>query len=295
MEDFIRYLEKEKRASRNTVDAYRRDIEGFKDYINEKSERTLDEVTKTDVIGYVMFLNDENTSKSTVARKLSSIRSFYKYEQGQGRIDNNPASDIRAPKQERKELVYLTVDEIDSLMNLTGDDEKGIRDRALMEIMYATGIRVNEAVEMRVSDVNLKMGFVKCSGKYGKARIVPIGKYAKEAVRRYLDEVRNKIACESDSDSSEDEVLFLNYMGKPLSRQGVWKILKSYGKELGIEEKITPHILRSSFAVHMLQNGADPKTVQELMGHEDMQAMQVYLSVTKTRIKDVYDRTHPRA
>ncbi len=294
MENFISYLKKERKASQNTIDAYRRDLEDYSAFLKSKGFNTPVTATNTDVVSYIMYLNEQKASQATVARRISSLRSYYKFLMKSGKVRSNPALEIKLPRQERKELIYLTVEEVDALMNLTKEDEKGLRDRALMELMYATGIRVNEAIEARVSDINLKMGFIECSGQYGKARIVPIGKYAKEAITKYLETARPALLKNSEGDSEED-VLFLNYSGKPLSRQGVWKILKAYGRELDIEDRITPHILRNSFAVHMLQNGADPKTVQELMGHEDMQAMQIYLSVTKTRIKDVYDKTHPRA
>ena len=201
---------------------------------------------------------------------------------------------IKSPRIERKELEYLTIEEIDKLLSLPDDSIKGQRDRAILEIMYATGIRVSELIEAKVEDVNLRLGFITCTGEHGKARIIPMGRPARAAVEAYIYDVRDKMIKNKDEEKPND-ILFVNYMGEKLTRQGLWKILKEYADKAGIETKITPQSLRNSFAVHMIQNGADLKSLQELMGHEDITATQIYLTVTKNRIKDVYDKTHPRA
>ena len=208
-----------------------------------------------------------------------------------GEISANPADHIKSPKVQRKQIEFLTVQEMEELLSQPDDSLKGRRDQALLELLYAAGLRVSEAAAAGVGDVNLRIGFVTCSGEHGKARIVPLGRPSREAMERYIYEVRPKLLR-----GREDEgALFLNYNGSRLTRQGVWKILKEYAQKAGLAHRLSPQTLRNSFAVHMVQNGADLKSIQELMGHEDLTATQIYLSVTKNRIKEVYDRTHPRA
>ena len=181
-------------------------------------------------------------------------------------------------------------EEIEQLLELPDDTTKGKRDRAILELLYATGIRASELIEMQLDDINVRMGFVKCAGTHGSARIIPIGRPCRRAMDTYIAEVRALLLK-----GQESEMLFLNYAGKPFTRQGLWKILKEYGETAGFDIPLTPQVIRNSFAVHMLQNGADVKSLQELMGHEDISATQAYLAVVKNRIKDVYDKTHPRA
>ena len=211
--------------------------------------------------------------------------------QNAGIVFGNPTSGIKTPKVERKELEYLTIEEVDKLLDSPSENPRGMRDRAILELLYATGIRVNEVIAANVEDVNLRIGFFTCPGEHGKARIIPIGRPARQALERYIYDARNMIIKDNRSEKS----LFVNYYGQRMTRQGLWKVLKEYAEKEKIEHKLTPHILRNSFAVHMIQNGADLKSLQELLGHEDIAATQIYLSVTKNRIKDVYDKTHPRA
>lgn len=250
--------------------------------------------TNTDVVAYLMELKNSGKSMSTTNRKLSSIRTYYKYLIKQGKVKENPAEDIKSPKIERKALDYLTIEEVERLLAAPDNSVKGIRDRAMLEVLYATGIRVSEIIELKLKDVNLRMGFITCNGDHGRARIVPMGTMARKALDEYILNSRKALMRDRD-DMDPESPLFVNYMGEAFSRQGFWKVLKQYGRAAELEERITPHILRTSFAVHMVQNGADLKSLQELMGHEDIMATQIYLSVTKNRIKDVYDRTHPRA
>ena len=290
---FLKYLKDIQKKSDNTIEAYGRDVDAFERYLEDNyRQKSLLDVTNTDIISYVMSMKEERKSSSTISRKISALRSFYRFCTDSGKIDENPVNDIRMPRSEKKEIQYLTEDEIETLLELPDRSPKGIRDRAMLELMYATGIRVSELIELKSENINLKMGFVTCDGSHGKARIVPFGNHAKDALREYVKNGRDIFL---KGQPGEDRPLFLNYTGEPLSRQGFWKILKAYGKEAGLEDRISPQIIRNSFAVHMIQNGADLKTLQDLMGHEDMQAMEVYLSLTRSRIKDVYSRTHPRA
>ena len=291
--DFIVYLEQEKKTSKNTVEAYKRDIVAFEGFLADRGVSAVTDASNADVAAYMMELKDGGKSKATINRKLSSIRAFYRYLLKHSAVKVNPTEDIKSPRVERKELEYLTIEEVEKLLEAPDDSIKGLRDRAMLEVLYATGIRVSEIIELKMQDVNLRMGFITCSGEHGRARIVPMGVMARKALDEYI--LSSRKALLKEKEDGPDMPLFLNYMGEPFSRQGFWKVLKQYGKKVDLEEKITPHILRTSFAVHMVQNGADLKSLQELMGHEDIMATQIYLSVSKNRIKDVYDRTHPRA
>ncbi|MBN7771889.1 site-specific tyrosine recombinase [Clostridium aminobutyricum] len=292
IEQFKTYLLKERKMSENSLHAYYRDVLEYSRFLEEKQGGGLKESSNTEIVSFVLKLKNDGKSSATVNRKVASLRAFYNFMMEKEYVTVNPVANIKSPKIERKELEFLTIEEVDKLLSLPDDSIKGKRDRAILEIMYATGIRVSEIIETKVSDINLRMGFVTCTGEHGKARIIPMGRPARAAVEAYIYETRDKLLKKS---KEEEEALFLNYFGEKLTRQGLWKILKEYAATAGFESKITPQTLRNSFAVHMIQNGADLKSLQELLGHEDITATQIYLSVTKNRIKDVYDRAHPRA
>ncbi len=289
--EFEYYLLNTKKMAANTVEAYKRDILSFSTFVKERGIDNIDEATNTEVVAYLMKLKQEGKAKATVNRKLASIRTYYNFLKEGGHISKNPAVDIKSPKIERKEIEYLTLEEIERLMASPDKSPKGVRDKAMMEMLYATGIRASELIALEIDDVNVRMGFVTCTGEHVKARIIPIGRVARKALEEYLYGYRE----EGLKKSPEDRALFGNYAGSPITRQGLWKILKEYGEKAGLTHSLTPQILRNSFAVHMLQNGADLKSIQELLGHEDITATQIYLTVTKNRIKDVYDRPHTRA
>ena len=288
--DFEKFLIKEKHASDNTVNAYMKDLEHFEDFVVSRGIDRITDVSNSDIVAYLMELKKQGRSKSTVNRRLTSIRTFYKFLLREGKVRENPAEDIKSPRIEKKDIEFLSIDEVNKLMTLPDESIKGIRDRAILELMYATGIRASELIDMKLDDLNMRMGFVKCTGEHSKARIIPIGRPARHALEDYVYDARPVLLK-----NSTNEKLFVNYAGESMTRQGLWKILKEYGEEAGLKIRLTPQVLRNSFAVHMLQNGADIKSIQELMGHEDIAATQAYLAVTKNRIKDVYDRAHPRA
>ena len=290
IEDFEKFLIREKHASDNTVNAYMKDLEHFEGFVMSRGISGVTDVSNSDIVAYLMELKKQGRSKSTVNRRLTSIRTFYKFLVREGRVKENPAEDIKSPRIEKKDIEFLSIDEVNKLMTLPDESIKGIRDRAILELMYATGIRASELIDMKLEDLNMRMGFVKCTGEHSKARIIPIGRPARHALEDYVYDARPVLLKKSTS-----EKLFVNYAGESMTRQGLWKILKEYGEEAGLKIRLTPQVLRNSFAVHMLQNGADIKSIQELMGHEDIAATQAYLAVTKNRIKDVYDRAHPRA
>lgn len=291
IEQFIDYLKNEKKLAANSLDAYGRDIRDFQQFLSSRGVGDLAGAARDDVTAYLNKLKADGRSPSTLNRKMASIRTFYNYLQDTGVTHENPARGVKTPRVERKELEYLSIKDIDRLLESPDDSLKGRRDRAILEVLYATGIKVSELIDANLEDVNFRMGFITCYGESRRTRIIPMGRPARAALEDYVYEVRDQLLGEN----KEETALFVNYYGKRLTRQGLWKVLKEYGEKSGIKQKLTPNTLRNSFAVHMLQNGADLKSLQELMGHEDIMATQVYLAATKNHIKDVYDRTHPRA
>jgi len=291
IEEFVDYLSKERKMSQNSLEAYKRDVLDFFAFAEEKGVSEAKNASNTEIVSYLFKLRNDGKSASTINRKLASVRAFFNYMVISGETAANPTTGIKTPKVERKELEYLTLDEVDRLLSMPDSSNRGIRDSAILELLYATGIRVNEIIAANVEDVNLRIGFFTCPGDHGKARIIPMGRPARSAMEKYIYEARDVMM----KDAGSDRALFVNYYGQRMTRQGLWKVLKEYASKASLEHKLTPHTLRNSFAVHMIQNGADLKSLQELLGHEDIAATQIYLSVTKNRIKDVYDRTHPRA
>lgn len=289
--NFIEYLKSEKKMARNSLEAYGRDIAEFMAFEAERGYTDICTVTGTEIVAFLHKLKGDGKSASTVNRKLASVRAFYNYLGREGLVKDNPTANIKSPKIESKKIEYLSVQEIEQLLAAADDSFKGRRDRAILELMYATGMRVSEVIDLDVVDINLRMGFVTYDGSMSRARIVPLGRPARNALQEYLESGRPALVRER----TDVEALFVNVNGSRITRQGIWKILKEYGEKAGLEAKLTPNIIRNSFAVHMLQNGADLRSLQELMGHEDITATQVYLQATKSRIKDVYDKTHPRA
>lgn len=290
-DDYMTYLKKEKRMSENTRAAYGRDLAEFVAFEGARGMTDLLGVTSTEIIAFLHHLKSLGKSSATVNRKLASLRSFFHYLIHTGMMETDPTENIKSPKIERKTIEYLEMSEIEKLMAVPDDSVRGVRDRAILEVLYATGIRVSELIASNLEDVNMRMGFITCAGEQSHARIVPLGRPARAALENYIYEARDQLLRGKE----EEQALFINFYGNRMTRQGLWKILKEYGEKAELSHKLTPHIIRNSFAVHMLQNGADLKSLQELMGHEDISATQIYLSATKSRIKDVYDKSHPRA
>ena len=295
---FRDYLQGTKDLSQNSISAYLRDLPDFQRFLEEKGVQGLDGATKSDTSAWLFKLKKDGMSAATVNRKLASLRAYYKFSIETGRLHEDPTAGIRSPRIERKDIEYLTLEEIDRLLSAPSDTDIGSRDLAILEMLYATGLRITELIFANIDDVNLRMGFVTCNGAHGKARIIPLGRPARAALEKYIYDIRphfRRTNGENGHAHADDGALFLNYYGERITRQALWKILKSYSEKAGIGKKITPQILRNSFAVHMIQNGADLRSIQELMGHEDPVSTQAYLSVSKNRIKDVYDSAHPRA
>ena len=292
MRDYIEYMRKEKRKADNTLVAYERDLKAFEKFLTSRGGSGLSSCTDSDAVSYVLELNRENKSKATINRKISAIRSYYEYEVQRGSRSGNPFARIRGARGDKRQIDYLSIEDIERLLELPDDSHKGVRDRALLEFMYGTGARVTEVVRLQFCDVNLRMSFVTLRDANDESRIVPLGKYARAAPSEYFSTTYDELKGREHRD---DDFVFVNLRGDVLTRQGIWKILKDYGDMIGAGNRMTPQILRDSFAVHILQNGGDLKTLQELMGFEDMSVGIAYLSVTDIHVKDVFNRTHPRA
>jgi len=289
---FIEYLDYEKGLSENTRAAYRRDLAKFSTYL-QKSIGSCDplKVGKVQVMGFLSAQMDEGAAYSTIARSLSSIKTFYKFLILEDYIDNNPTLDLETPKIKRKLPEILTVEEVDKLMQQPRVTlPLGLRDRAMLELMYGTGVRVSELLHLQVEDVNTTAGFMRCLGKGRKERIIPVNQTSIDWIIRYLARARNTLVK-----SHLERALFVNANGRPMSRQGFFKILAGYVNKMGINKEVTPHTLRHSFATHLLENGADLRAVQEMLGHADISTTQIYTHLTRSRLMEVYQLYHPRA
>ncbi|SKC72446.1 site-specific tyrosine recombinase XerD [Maledivibacter halophilus] len=290
VENFVTYLKDEKKLSSNTLESYGRDLRQFGEFLKERNRLSYTDVNKTTIITYLLYLQKKGRATSTISRNLASIRALYQYLLNNGIIENDPTINLESPKSEKKLPCVLSLSEVERLINQPDPDSAmGARDKAMLELLYATGIRVSELVRLDIIDVKLDMDFIKCRGNHDKERIVPLGSMAKKAIENYSSIYRDKLA------KGDEKALFVNYYGKRLTRQGFWKIVKRYTKAAKINKKITPHTLRHSFATHLIQNGADLKSVQEMLGHSDISTTQIYMQLTKNKIKDVYNKAHPRA
>ena len=288
--DFCDYLNNERKLSKNTLESYSRDLRKFLSYLEDNKIESFSEVSDNTVLTYQLHLQNLSLSAATVSRNLATLRTFFGYLLDEGLITKNPTRKLVSPKAERKMPKILTLEEVDCLLNQPDiESETGKRDRAMLELLYASGIRVTEMVSLDLDDVNIDIGYIRCKNERSKDRIIPIGKMAKDAVSNYMDLSREKLA------KDETTALFVNYYGKRLTRQGFWKIVKRYTQMAGIDKPITPHTLRHSFATHLIQNGADLKSVQEMLGHSDISTSQMYIELSRTRIQEVYNKAHPRA
>jgi integrase/recombinase XerD len=292
LQAFIQYLQEHKRLSSNTLYSYERDLSFFLNFAEQQGLESVNDVQKHHLSRYIHQLRQEGRATATVSRHTVSIRSFFHYLLEERQVLQDPSVHLETPKQEKRVPKVLTVDEMEQLLaSPKTTTNAGIRDRAMLEVLYATGIRVTELISLEIDHVNLSMGFLQCLGSGTKERIVPIGGIACDTLGSYLTEVRHKLAREDRS----GQALFLNLLGTRMTRQGFWKIIKKYAAEAKIESEITPHTLRHSFATHLLENGADLRSVQEMLGHADISTTQVYTQVSKSRIMDVYKQAHPRA
>ncbi|ENK0839820.1 site-specific tyrosine recombinase XerD [Clostridium sporogenes] len=287
IEIYIKDLQK-KNLSKNTLEAYRRDVEKFSEFVKSREEKILSVDTVT-IMAFVQYLQRERRATSSIVRNIVSIRNFYKYLIKKNMVSEDPTLGYEIPKIERTIPKILSVEEVDKLLNSPDSSKKGLRDKAMLELMYATGVKITELLNLNIYDINLKFNYIKCRGSKKRERIIPIGSYAVKCLKNYL-EVRPAINVYNL------DYLFLNLKGTQMTRQGFWKIIKFYAKEASIDKEIDSYTLRHSFAVHLLQNGADIKSVQELLGHKDLAATQIYSSISKkSKIAEVYKNAHPRA
>lgn len=279
-----------KRASANTVASYLRDLRQFQHYVACTYDGNLLAMKKDRITVYFAWMTNQGKSPATVTRSLASIKGFYAFLQSQGYIEQNPVLSIHVDKAEKKLPQILTGKEVELLLDQPNQtDLKGYRDKAMLELLYATGIRVSELISLNVEDVNLSVEFIRCSSG-SKQRVIPLYPAAVRALDAYIQEARpNMIADPNES------ALFVNLYGERMSRQGFWKIVKHYQQTAGIEKDITPHTLRHSFAAHLLENGADLKSIQEMLGHSDISSTQIYTQVVKQNLKSVYNKFHPKA
>jgi integrase/recombinase XerD len=293
LKHFLHYLSVEKGLARNSLEAYERDLTAFIQYMTENQKlQRVDQIDRIHIVHYLMHLRQVGKASSTVARTMTSIRGWFKFLAQEQVIRTNPAMYMDSPKMDKKLPKVMSLEEVERLLEAPKTDEPtGVRDKAMLELLYASGIRVSELVSLNVEDLNMGMGFVRCIGKGSKERIIPLGRMAIDWVDRYMQTARLKLL----GDRRTDNALFLNRNGQRLTRQGFWKIIKHYAREARIDKDITPHTLRHSFATHLLENGADLRAVQEMLGHADISTTQIYTHVTKARMKEVYNQAHPRA
>lgn len=293
LEDYMHFLKVERQLAKNTIASYRRDLEDYILFMEEEKLGTIDAITRPYILSYLQKMNEEGKSARTVSRHISSIRSFHQFLLREKVTTDDPTVHLELPKLEQKLPRVLSLEEVDRLIQAPDCSKpQGIRDYALLEILYGTGMRVSELIALDVEDIHLSMGFIRVFGKGGKERIVPLGRKAIEACTRYMNDVRPGFIRKQ---RGPVDALFVNMRGGRLTRQGCWKLLKGHALTANIQKELTPHILRHSFATHLIENGADLRAVQEMLGHADISTTQIYTHVSGKRLKEVYVKFHPRA
>ncbi|HHU20293.1 MAG TPA: site-specific tyrosine recombinase XerD [Bacilli bacterium] len=291
IEDFIHYIQIERGLADNTLEAYRRDLTKYLNYLHDVGQINSWQVVDHTVITHFLYhMNDQGAKSTTIARTISTLRKFHQFLVMDRIVSKDPTIHIESPKKTRTLPKVLSAEEVDQLLSIETVDPLSTRNKAMVETLYATGLRVSELIDLTMSDLHLMMGFIRCFGKGGKERIVPLGDLAKDAIEYYLDTAREFLVKGQATDA-----LFVNQHGRPLTRQGFWKILKSIARDKQIKKNITPHMLRHSFATHLLENGADLRAVQEMLGHADISTTQIYTHISRKRLKDIYGQHHPRA
>lgn len=286
---FITYLHNVKRTSENTRLSYERDLHKLQEFLCGIGVNEVDCVTLTNLNSYVLYLEKNQFAPATVSRSIASTKAFFHFLFREHLIPEDISESIKAPKVEKKIPEILTITEVDRLLSQPdGDSPKELRDKAMLELLYATGIRVSELIALRLSDINLKMSFVICKDG-SHERVIPFGNKARNAVLSYLENAREALIMDDESD-----ILFVNCSGQPMSRQGFWKLVKAYAAKADIDFDITPHTLRHSFAAHLVENGADLRSVQEMLGHSDISTTQIYVTCNKNHLREVYAKAHPR-
>jgi len=291
IDDYIVFLTVEKGASHNTIEAYSNDVRKFAQYLEDNDIRRWTQVDTAIVRGYLAVMQKEEITNTTRARNVAALKSFFRFLYMEKYTEYNLGEVLDTPKKEKILPKYLTIEEVERLMNAPDvTTPHGCRDKAMLELLYASGLRVSELITLKLSDISFEMAYVRCFGKGAKERIIPLGRYALAALEQYINHCRPNV-----DNSWQTDTLFLNKTGKGLSRQGFWKLIKKYGREAGIATEITPHVLRHSFATHLLSNGADLRAIQEMLGHADIATTQIYTHLLGEQMLDVYKSAHPRA
>lgn len=291
LKNYTNYLSVEKGLSINTLDSYKRDLSKFINYLQQQKIDSPELVNRDFINTFLVIQKKNGYAASSISRCTASIRSFFSFLLQEGIITDNPALQLDSPKIEKKLPRVLNTKEVDQLLSQPKkSNQNGLRDKAMLELLYASGIRVSELVSLDINDFDPSVGFLRCRGKGMKERIVPVGSIAINHVNEYLNNSRAKLLRVNN-----EPALFINHHGKRMTRQGFWKILKKYARQSGINGEITPHTLRHSFATHLLENGADLRSVQEMLGHSDISTTQIYTQITRRKIREIYDQAHPRA
>ncbi|AKX94284.1 site-specific tyrosine recombinase XerD [Neomoorella thermoacetica] len=291
VDQFLYYLVVERGLAENTLASYNSDLQQFLLYLEGAGVKSPRDVTRGLLVAYLVKMQQDGRSPATISQHLAALKSFYHFLLRERLVESDPTADLESPRQSKKLPQVLTVAEVEKLLNQPRTDTPaGLRDKAMLELLYATGLRVSELVSLNVDQVNLEGEFVRCLGKGSKERVVPMGQVACFYVRTYIENGRGKLIKRAT-----EPALFVNHHGRRLSRQGCWKILKGYVRAANLKKDITPHTLRHSFATHLLENGADLRSVQELLGHADIGTTQIYTHLTRKKIREIYDHTHPRA
>ncbi len=290
IDDFINFLSVERGLANNTTVSYRRDLLGYTKYLGKQGIETIDGVKREDITSYMHQQKDANLSASSICRSLAAIKMFHRFLVRERLAKEDPTNLLETPKLWKRIPDVLSSDEVESMIKMSyGRHWQQIRDHAILELLYASGMRVSELVDLKLESVSIEGGYVRCIGKGRKERIVPIGKRAQEALKKYLEQVRKKLIK-----TNFTNVLFLSRLGKKISRQSIWAIIKDYAKKAKIKKQVKPHTLRHSFATHLLEHGADLRSVQEMLGHSDISTTQIYTHVDKERLKLVHKQFHPR-
>ncbi|WP_017728162.1 site-specific tyrosine recombinase XerD [Halalkalibacterium ligniniphilum] len=292
LEEFLHFQQVERGLATNTIQSYRRDLLQYMKYLsNVEGVQDWNQIERLTIVNYLYFLREQGKADTSIARTIASIRSLHQFLLREKLANQDPTVHVEIPKTAKRLPKVLSLEEVEALLDSAeGSDPFSLRNKAMLELLYATGIRVSELVTLSLTDLHLTMGFVRCVGKGNKERIIPLGQVAADALEAYLEAGRPKLIKKQ-----QHETLFVNHHGRPLTRQGFWKILKQLVAKANIDKPLTPHTLRHSFATHLLENGADLRAVQEMLGHADISTTQIYTHVTKARLKDVYATYHPRA
>ena len=290
VEEFLNYLSVERGLSENTILSYKRDLNKYINFLEECHIDSINKTGRNNITSFMLSQKDRGLSPNSISRNLVAIKVFYRFLLAERTIKEDITSVLDSPKLWKHLPDTLTIDEVMQLLGKAAlSDWMGIRDKAILELLYATGMRVSELVGLKLNDLNLEVGFIKCIGKGSKERIVPLGKYASKSIERYLNEVRSELLK-----NQPVSAIFITRLGRRMSRQSVWKLIKKYSRQAGIKKKISPHILRHSFASHLLERGADLRVVQEMLGHSDISTTQIYTHIDRNRLKSIHNKYHPR-